>query len=124
MAICSSPTADHLILRGGANVYPAEVEAVLDEHPLIATSAGVGLPDADLGERVHAIVELRDGATLDLYAIRAHVAERLAKPKQPASYEVSDTPLRDDAGKVRRSALKAARRDWQEAGRAFAMEQA
>jgi bile acid-coenzyme A ligase len=110
-----------LILRGGANIYPAEVEAVLDEHPLIATSAVIGLPAGDLGERVHAIIQLREGASLDLASIVAHVEERLSKYKRPSSYEVSATPLRDDAGKVRRSLLKAQRLEWLEAGREFAV---
>ena len=108
-----------LILRGAANIYPAEVEAVLDEHPSIATSTVVGLPGGDLGERVHAIIQLRAGETLDLTSIASHVAERLAKYKWPASYELSEQALRDDAGKVRRSALKAERLDWLEKGRAF-----
>lgn len=108
-----------LILRGGANVYPAEVEAVLDEHPQVASSAVIGLPAQDLGERVHAIVQVRDGAPFDLASIVAHVDDRLSKYKRPASYEISETPLRDDAGKVRRSMLKAERQAWLEAGRAF-----
>ena len=108
-----------LILRGGANVYPAEVEAALDEHPLILSSAVIGLPSEDLGERVHAIVQIREGAKLDLADIGAHLADKLAKYKWPASYELSDTPLRDEAGKVRRSLLKADRVTWLEAGRAF-----
>ncbi|CAG4896583.1 AMP-binding protein [Paraburkholderia saeva] len=108
-----------LILRGGANIYPAEVEAVLDEHPLVSTSAVIGLPDHDLGERVHAIIQLREGEQLDLKVILAHVEDRLSKYKWPSSYEVSDTPLRDDAGKVRRTLLKAERLAWLEAGRSF-----
>lgn len=111
-----------LIIRGGANVYPAEVEAVLDEHPLISTSAVIGLPDEDLGQRVHAIIHLREGETLNLEAITAHIEDRLTKYKWPASYEVSETPLRDDAGKVRRTALKAERMSWLEAGLNFAIE--
>jgi bile acid-coenzyme A ligase len=108
-----------LIIRGGANVYPAEIEAVLDEHPLVSSSAVIGLPAEDLGERVHAIIQLRNGEPLDLAALVAHVESRLSKFKRPASYEVSDTPLRDDAGKVRRSLLKTERLAWLEAGRAF-----
>jgi len=108
-----------LILRGGANVYPAEVEAALDEHPLIATSAVVGLPDDDLGQRVHAIIQLKEGAAFDIDAISAHLADRLAKYKWPASFELSDAPLRDDAGKVRRTALKAERERWIDEGRSF-----
>lgn len=108
-----------LIIRGGANVYPAEIEAVLDEHPLVSSSAAIGLPAEDLGECVHAIIQLRAGASLDLASIVAHVEGRLSKYKRPASYEVSDTPLRDDAGKVRRSLLKAERLAWLETGRVF-----
>jgi bile acid-coenzyme A ligase len=55
--------------------------------------------------------------------VTAHVEQRLAKYKWPVSYELSDTPLRDDAGKVRRTALKAERVAWMEEGRAFAIEQ-
>ena len=108
-----------LILRGGSNIYPAEIEAALDEHPLIASSAVIGLPSEDLGERVHAILQLRADAALDLEDIGAHLADRLAKYKWPASYELSDTPLRDEAGKVRRSLLKAERKTWLEEGRPF-----
>ncbi|MFV3126684.1 AMP-binding protein [Niveispirillum sp. KHB5.9] len=111
-----------LIIRGGANVYPAEVEAALDEHPLISSSAVIGLPDEDLGQRVHAIIHLRDGKLLNLASIAAHIEQRLAKYKWPASYETSLTPLRDDAGKVRRTALKAERVAWLETGHAFEVE--
>jgi bile acid-coenzyme A ligase len=96
-----------LILRGGANVYPAEVEAALEEHPAVRGSAVIGLPDDDLGNRVHAIVQAEPGLTAA--ALAAHLAERLARAKIPASFEFTDAPLRDEAGKVRRSALRAER---------------
>lgn len=108
-----------LILRGGANIYPAEVEAALDQHPLVASSAVVGLPDADLGERVHAIVQLRSGANTDLAAIADFVRQRLARHKWPTSYEWVETDLRDEAGKVRRSGLKKERLAWLDEGRHF-----
>ena len=108
-----------LILRGGANIYPAEVEAALDQHPLVASSAVIGLPGGDLGERVHAIVEVKPGAAPDLGSIEAFVADRLAKYKRPESYEWSATPLRDDAGKVRRTGLKSERLAWVKDGRDF-----
>jgi len=108
-----------LILRGGANIYPAEVEAVLDEHPLVSSSAVIGLPAGDLGERVHAIIQLRSGEPLDLPSVRAHVEDRLSKYKWPSSYEVIDAPLRDDAGKIRRSLLKTERLAWLDEGRSF-----
>jgi bile acid-coenzyme A ligase len=93
-----------LILVGGANVYPAEVEAAIDEHPLVQSSCVIGIPDEDLGARVHAIVQPHDGLTqADL---EAHIADRLVRYKRPRSIEFVTTPLRDDAGKVRRSQLR------------------
>ena len=97
-----------MILTGGANIYPAEVEAALQEHPAVRSCAVIGLPDEDLGNRVHAIVEA-DAATLDADELLAFAGERLAKYKLPRSVEFVDEPLRDDAGKVRRSALRAER---------------
>jgi bile acid-coenzyme A ligase len=96
-----------MILVGGRNVYPAEVEAALEEHPSVHSSAVIGLPDPDLGQRVHALVET--AADTDLEALRAHVAERLVAWKVPRSLERVDRPLRDEAGKVRRFALRQAR---------------
>jgi bile acid-coenzyme A ligase len=96
-----------LILVGGSNVYPAELEAALDEHPAVRSSCVVGLPDDDLGHVPHAIIELAE--PVDDTALLAHLRERLAPYKLPRSIERVDHPLRDDAGKVRRSALRAAR---------------
>ena len=93
-----------MILVGGSNVYPAEIEAALDEHPLVQSSAAIGLPDDDLGSRVHAIVQPREGLTeADL---RAHVAGLLVTYKQPRTYEFVTENIRDDAGKVRRTQLR------------------
>jgi len=97
-----------MILSGGRNIYPAEVEAAIESHPAVRSCAVIGLPDDDLGQRVHAIVETRDEA-LDLQAVRAHLADRLVTYKWPTSLERVREPLRDDAGKLRRSALRAAR---------------
>jgi bile acid-coenzyme A ligase len=93
-----------MILVGGANVYPAEVEAAIDEHPLVQSSCVIGIPDDDLGNRVHAIVQSRDGLTES--ELEAHLADRLVRYKRPRSYEFVNEPLRDDAGKVRRSQLR------------------
>jgi bile acid-coenzyme A ligase len=108
-----------LILRGGANVYPAEVEAALYEHGDVETAVVIGLPDSDLGARVHAIVQPKLGSTLVSGLLSAFVAERLATYKRPESYEFTDQMLRDDAGKVRRSALRAERTAWLEEGKEF-----
>lgn len=96
-----------MILVGGSNVYPAEVEAALLEHPHVVSAAVIGLPDDDYGNTVHAIIETSTEVSDD--ALRAHLEERLVRYKIPRTYERSATPLRDDAGKVRRSALRAAR---------------
>jgi bile acid-coenzyme A ligase len=96
-----------MIVSGGANVYPAEVEAALESHPSVQSSAVIGLPDDDLGQRVHAIVEARPAVGEE--ELREHVAEHLVRYKVPRSIEFVDTPLRDDSGKVRRSALREAR---------------
>jgi bile acid-coenzyme A ligase len=96
-----------MILIGARNVYPAEVEAALESHPDVLSAAVIGLPDADLGSRIHALVETR--GSLEPETLRDHVASRLARWKVPHDIERVETPLRDDAGKVRRSALRAAR---------------
>jgi bile acid-coenzyme A ligase len=93
-----------MILVGGSNVYPAEIEAALEEHPAVQSCAVIGLPDEDLGNKVHAVVQTKGAC--DEQSLRAHLAERLVTYKQPRSYEFVDEPLRDDAGKVRRTALR------------------
>ena len=96
-----------LILAGGANIYPAEVEAAIDEHPLVESCAVIGLPDEDLGQRVHAVIQTSGEVSDD--ELRAFLAERLVQYKIPRSFERVDGAVRDDAGKVRRSALIAER---------------
>lgn len=101
-----------LILRGGANVYPAEVELALEEHPLVRSAVVIGLPDADLGQRVHALVQ--PSGAIDEAVLRAFAEQRLSVSKRPASYELVDRPLRDEGGKVRRSQFVAERTPKQE----------
>jgi bile acid-coenzyme A ligase len=96
-----------MILVGGANVYPAEIEAALDEHPAVQSSCVIGLPDEDLGNMPYAIVEL--SAPVSDQDLMAHLSQRLARHKLPRVIERATAPLRDDAGKVRRSALRAER---------------
>lgn len=93
-----------LILRGGANIYPAEIEAALEEHPEVMSTAVVGLPDEDLGQRVHAIVQVASELTEE--ELLAHCSERLSRSKHPQSFEFVTEPIRDDSGKVRRSKLR------------------
>ncbi|MCB2079236.1 MAG: AMP-binding protein, partial [Novosphingobium sp.] len=95
-----------LILAGGRNVYPAEVEAVLLGHPEVAEAIVIGLPDADLGARVHAIVRLEEGASASADALLDFARERLVAYKLPRTVEFTGEPLRDEAGKARRSRLR------------------
>ncbi|NND68347.1 MAG: AMP-binding protein, partial [Halioglobus sp.] len=97
-----------MIVSGGRNIYPAEVEAALDACDGVRSSAVIGLPDDDLGQRVHAIVDVK-GDLRDEQALRVQLAAALVSYKHPRSFEFVDEPLRDDAGKVRRSALREAR---------------
>lgn len=96
-----------MIVVGGSNVYPAEIEAALDAHPAVLSSCVVGLPHIDLGQAPHAIIQAQTG--LDYDELTAFLRSRLSAYKLPRSFEVVDHPLRDDAGKVRRSALRQAR---------------
>ena len=94
-----------MILCGGANIYPAEVEAAVEAFDGVRSCAVIGLPDDDLGATVHAIIDCPDGK-IDEETLQAHLAERLVRYKIPRSFEYVRDPLRDDAGKVRRSALR------------------
>jgi bile acid-coenzyme A ligase len=90
---------------GGRNVYPAEIESALCAHPKVLSCLVVGVPDdaGDLGQVPHAIVQA-DG--LDENDVVEFLAARLERYKVPRTVEFSDTPLRDDAGKARRSAVR------------------
>ena len=91
---------------GGRNVYPAEIENALSEHPAVLSCLVVGIPHDDLGQVPHALVHAEDGHGVDATGLSAFVAQRLAAHKVPRSLEFVDTPLRDDAGKARRSAVR------------------
>ncbi|MFE6699036.1 AMP-binding protein [Streptomyces sp. NPDC057718] len=92
-----------MIIVGGLNIYPAEVEAALEEHPLIDTACVVGLPDPDFGQVVHAVLNVT--GEVDDEVLLAHLRERLVAYKLPRSFERRDLPLRDEAGKLRRSRI-------------------
>lgn len=98
-----------MILTGGSNVYPAEIEAALDEHPAVSSCAIIGLPDDEMGNIVHAVIYLHPGAEVTDEELRSFLGERLVTYKIPRAFERVDTPVRDDAGKVRRSALRTER---------------
>ncbi|HLY83616.1 MAG TPA: AMP-binding protein [Acidimicrobiales bacterium] len=102
-----------MIVTGGENVFPAEVEAALEQHPAVRSSAVIGLPDDDLGQLVHAIVDVGSDdagvSEVDESELRAHLATRLTRYKIPRTFEVVTELLRSEAGKVRRSQLRSER---------------
>jgi len=94
-----------LIVRGGANVYPAEVERVLLAHDGVAGAAVFGVPDPRLGERVAALVELSPSATVTVEELQADCAEQLARYKVPEQWGVIARLPRNTMGKVVRTEL-------------------
>jgi len=95
-----------MIISGGVNIYPAEIEAVIHEHPAVLDVAVLGIPDDEWGERVHAIVQPRAGEQLDLDDLRAFVEERVGGYKRPRDYEVRDELPRTDSGKLLKRVLR------------------
>jgi bile acid-coenzyme A ligase len=89
---------------GGRNVYPAEIENALSAHPDVLSCLVVGVPHEDLGQVPYAIVQA--GSALDEQGVQQFLRERIAGYKVPVTVEFVDTPLRDDAGKARRSAVR------------------
>ncbi len=100
-----------LIISGGLNVYPKEVERVIDEHPAVAESAVVGVPDPDLGEKVVAYVVCTPGDSVENNEIISFCGEFLAGYKKPKSVVFVDELPRNAMGKVLKQELKA---DWEE----------
>jgi bile acid-coenzyme A ligase len=96
-----------LIISGGANVFPAEVEAALSEHPAVDDVVVIGLADQEWGRRVHAVVQARGAVTAD--DVIAWARARLAPYKVPKSVELVATLPRTEAGKVNRGLLVAER---------------
>jgi acyl-CoA synthetase (AMP-forming)/AMP-acid ligase II len=97
-----------LILRGGENVSPEEIEARLERHPDVAEAAAIGVPHAELGQEVKAIVVAKPGARVDVESLRAWASAELAYFKVPAHWEVREAALpRNASGKLLREVLRA-----------------
>jgi acyl-CoA synthetase (AMP-forming)/AMP-acid ligase II len=95
-----------LIIRGGYNVYPSEVENALGAHPDVHDVAVVGRPDELYGEEVVAVVVARDGAQLDLAQLQRFLAERVSRTKLPREFVVvSRLPL-GASGKIHKRTLR------------------
>jgi len=96
-----------MIITGGENVYSAEVESAIYQHPNVAVCAVIGLPDDTWGERVHAVVIPKSGATLTADVIIVHCKDRIASYKSPKTVDIRSTPLpMSGAGKVLKHVLK------------------
>ena len=96
-----------LIIRGGVNISPVEIENVLFSHPKVANAAVVGMPDARLGERICAFLILRDGEALDYEEMRRWMVHRgLAKPKWPERLEIVDAFPMTPSGKIQKFRLR------------------
>jgi long-chain acyl-CoA synthetase len=96
-----------MIVSGGENVYPAEVENVLLSHPDVADAAVIGVPDERWGETVKAVVVLAPGAELDERAVIGYCREHLAHYKCPTSIDTADVLPRNPSGKLLKRALRA-----------------
>ena len=95
-----------LVIRGGYNVYPREVEEVLYEHAAVAEAAVIGIPHAELGEEVAAVVALKPGATASPEDLRAHVKRRVAAYKYPRVVQVVAALPKGPTGKILRREIK------------------
>ena len=106
-----------MIISGGVNVYPAEVEAVLHAHPAVADAAVIGVPSDEWGESVKAVVALRPGHQATAEDLIAFCAERLAGYKKPRSVDFVDELPRDAAGKLLKRKIREPY--WASTGRAI-----
>jgi long-chain acyl-CoA synthetase len=95
-----------IIVRGGSNISPLEVESVLYQHPAVREAGVIGVPDAHWGEVVHAYVALREGMSVDEAALRAFVAERLSAHKVPEAITFLVDLPKGLTGKIHRKTLK------------------
>ena len=95
-----------MIISGGMNIYPAEIEAVLHQHPDIMDVGVFGIPDEEWGEKVHAVVQAKAGRTIDIADIEGFAAARLAGYKRPRSWEFRDELPRTESGKLLKRVLR------------------
>src|SRR5207237_1142208 len=89
-----------LIIRGGYNVYPREIEEVLYEHPAVREAAVIGVPHESLGEEVAAVIALKDGASATPEELRQYAKDRVAAYKYPRSVRIVDDLPKGPTGKI------------------------
>jgi acyl-CoA synthetase (AMP-forming)/AMP-acid ligase II len=97
---------DDVIVRGGENLSPGEIEAVLLEHPAVEAAAVVGIPDTEWGERVVAAVVLAEGATATEEELREHVRDQLRSARTPERIKITDELPFNETGKLLRRVLR------------------
>ncbi len=97
---------DEMIISGGENVFPREVEDLLAEHPEVEEVAVVGVPDAEFGQRLQAFVVLRPGAELTEHGVQEHVKANLARFKVPREVSFMDELPRNATGKILKRELQ------------------
>jgi long-chain acyl-CoA synthetase len=95
-----------MIVAGGVNIYPAEIEKALVAHPQVVDAAVIGIPDDDFGEKPLAFIVARTGAHLDEDALRSFLQDRLAKYKTPRQFILVDELPLNPAGKVLKTELR------------------
>jgi long-chain acyl-CoA synthetase len=95
-----------MVISGGVNIYPAEIEAVLLTMPSVADCAVFGVPDDEFGESLMAVIEPMSGARVDLAQIRADLAQKLADYKVPRTIEIRASLPREDSGKIFKRRLR------------------
>jgi fatty-acyl-CoA synthase len=96
-----------MIISGGFNIYPREVEDALMSHPAVASAAVIGIPDDKWGEAVKGFVVLKPGSNIDVAQLQAHVKEKRGAPWSPKSIDVVETVAVTGLGKIDRKALRA-----------------
>jgi acyl-CoA synthetase (AMP-forming)/AMP-acid ligase II len=104
-----------MVISGGVNIYPAEVEAVLHAHPAVMDVAVIGVPDDEWGESVKAVIQLRPGAVATADDLIAFTADRLAGYKKPRSVDFVEELPRDAAGKLLKRKIREPY--WADSGR-------
>ena len=104
--------AKDMVISGGFNIYPIEIEMLLDAAPGVLESAVVGLPHPDFGEAVFAVLVAQKGAEMDGAAVLAGLRERLARFKQPKACVVVEALPRNAMGKVQKAELRKTYATW------------
>jgi long-chain acyl-CoA synthetase len=106
-----------MIISGGVNIYPAEIESALIQMPGVRDCAVFGIPDEEFGEQICAYVEPQAGAAIDAAAVRGYLGQHLARYKVPKAVEFSAALPREDSGKIFKRKLR--NPYWEKAGRSI-----